>query len=571
MIDRDDNVSVTGRFVNEEHDLAAITMSHKGSDWQELYFFNLKSGQPMVNSLKYLRTGSHVIWDEKNVYYDRYDPSDEGRELLDKAKGQKLYYHKFGTEQSEDKLLFVNPDTTGTNSFNFKKIKDKLFFYNSYKYNGQLYKALSVAKVDSTRLDLENFLIYPNDRKIDITIEQVFVDKVILSTNWNAPNGRVLVVDLNNPNKPVELIPEYDVILRQVNRLGKGKIACIYRNENRDLALIFDLEGKLLKKIDFPEGKKVNNFYENSESADYTDFQVSSFYHPDLWYQLSLSNLTFKPTVEISVPYDPESLETRYVKYTSKDGTQIPMYITCMKDTKLNGKNPTLLYGYGGYGTTVEPSYDDSMALWLIHGGILAVPNVRGGGAVGSDWGLEGRRLKKQNTIDDFIAAAEYLIKENYTGSNHLGATGGSHGALLVGSVVIQKPELFKAVVAEAGPYDMLRFGMFTVGDVSTNINEFGTVTDQNDYINLRSYSPLHNIKEGVKYPNVLLITGDHDDRVPPFHSYKFLATLQQKASSESLYLLYVIAGAGHSGGLTNNDRVDKILYEYAFLYDQLF
>jgi prolyl oligopeptidase len=286
---------------------------------------------------------------------------------------------------------------------------------------------------------------------------------------------------------------------------------------------------------------------------------------------LSLSNLTFKPTVEISVPYDPESLETRYVKYTSKDGTQIPMYITCMKDTKLNGKNPTLLYGYGGYGTTVEPSYDDSMALWLIHGGILAVPNVRGGGAVGSDWGLEGRRLKKQNTIDDFIAAAEYLIKENYTSSNNLGATGGSHGALLVGSAVIQKPELFKAVVAEAGPYDMLRFGMFTVGDVSTNINEFGTVTDQNDYINLRSYSPLHNIKEGVKYPNVLLITGDHDDRVPPFHSYKFLATLQQKASSESLYLLYVIAGAGHSGGLTNNDRVDKILYEYAFLYDQLF
>jgi prolyl oligopeptidase len=238
---------------------------------------------------------------------------------------------------------------------------------------------------------------------------------------------------------------------------------------------------------------------------------------------------------------------------------------------ELNGENPTLLYGYGGYGITVEPSYNASKALWLLKGGILAVPNVRGGGAEGLDWGLQGRRLNKQNTIDDFIAAAEYLIEENYTNSSKLGANGGSHGALLVSAAAVQRPALFKAVVAEAGPYDMLRFGNYTVGAVNTNINEFGTVTNQEDYENLKSYSPLHHIMEDVKYPNMLLITGDGDDRVPPFHTYKFLATLQEKASAESLFLLYQIPGAGHGGALNANDWFDKLVYKYAFLYGQLF
>jgi prolyl oligopeptidase len=567
---KSDNAVITDRYVNEKEDLVAIEMSHNGSDWREVYFFDLKSGEQLNDHLKYLRADSRLFWDKRNVYYDRFNKPKENEIHTKKAKGQKLFYHKLGTAQSSDKLLFKNIDSTGTNSFNFSKIKNKLFFYHFYKYKNKLFKALSVANNNPDTFFLKNFLIYPNDESINFTIEELFNNYVVLRTNWNAPNGKVLLANIFELNKPKEIIPEYDVILKHVNRLGKDKIACIYRNNSKYLVLIFDLTGKLLKRIDFPEGKKVNYFYENSSEVSYTDFSVSSFYHPDLWYQLSLDSLTFKPSEAVSVPYDPKSLETRYVKYKSKDGTEIPMYITCLKKTKLNGKNPTLLYGYGGYGITVEPSFDEAQGLWLLHGGILAVPNIRGGGAGGSEWSKAGRRLKKQNAIDDFIAAAEYLIKEKYTNSSKLAINGASHGGMLVGAAITQRPELFKVAIAEAAPFDMLHFEKYTIGSTNTNISEFGTVSNREDYFNLKSYSPLQNIKEGVKYPNVLLITGDSDDRVPPFHSYKFLATLQEKGSQKSQYILYITPGSGHGGALTNKDWVDKLLFKYYFLFNQL-
>lgn len=567
---KDDNVTITKRFVNEDYDIVAIEMSHNGSDWREVYFFDLINGQQLPDTLKHLRIGSQIIWHGRNIYYDRFDKPNKERLHLDKATGQKLYYHKVGTPQSSDSLLFQNPDTTGTNSFRYFEFDDKLFFYHFYKYKGKLLRALSVDNFNPETFFLRNFLIYPSGDSISLLIEEVFGDSVILKTNWNAPNGRVLLSSINQLNKVIEIIPEYDVVLRNVNRLGKDNIACVYRNDGSYSVLIFNLAGELLRKIDFPEGKKVNYFYENDLEAEYTDFSISSFFHPDLWYQLSLKDFSFKPSKSISVPYDPKSLETRYVNYTSKDGTQVPMYITCLKETKLNGKNPTLLYGYGGYGITVEPAFNEATTLWLLHGGILAIPNIRGGGAAGSDWAKAGRRLKKQNAIDDFIAAAEYLINENYTNSEKLAINGGSHGGLLVGAAIIQRPELFKVAIAEAGAFDMLRFENYTVGSATKNVNEFGTTKDSADFFNLASYSPIHNISKGIKYPNVLLITGDHDDRVPPFHSYKFLAAIQENGNPESLYHLYLIPGAGHGGALTAKDWADKLLYKYYFLFDQL-
>ena len=569
-LNKNDNVTITNQYVNEKYDIIAIEMSHNGSDWREVFFFDLISGKQLPDTLKFLRASSRLIWHGKNVYYDRYNQPKEGRELLDKATGQKLFYHKLGTPQSEDLMLLQNPDTTGTNSFRYFKSDDKIFFYRFFKHRGKILRAVSFANNNPKSFFLKDFLIYSNSDTINLSIEEMFGDTVIIKTNWNAPNGRVLGADINQLNKPFEIIPEYDVILRRVNRLGKDKIASIYRNESRYLVLVFNLKGELLRKLDFEEGKKVKYFYENNPEATYTDFSVSSFYHPDLWYQLSLKDLTVKPSRSISVPYDPNSLETRYVKYTSKDGTKIPMYVTCLKGTKLDGSNPTLIYGYGGYGTTVEPAFDEPKALWLLHGGVLAIPNVRGGGAEGADWAEAGRRLKKQNAIDDFIAAAEYLISKKYTNNEKLGIIGGSHGGLLVGAAITQRPDLFKAAIAEAGAFDMLRFEKYTVGSVSTNINEFGTTYDSLDFINLRSYSPLHNVKKGVSYPNVLLICGDHDDRVPPLHSYKFLATLQENGDPKSTYQLYLIPGAGHGGALTAKDWIDKLLFKYYFLFDQL-
>lgn len=570
QLDVNDKVSITNQYVNEDDDLIAVEMSHNGSDWREIYFFSLKTGEQLPDKLTNLRANSNLIWHGTNVVYDAFDKPSIDRELLDKAKGQKLYYHKLGNWQSEDKLLFQNPDTTGTNSFSYFKLEDKLFFKHLYNVRGKTYKALSIGNVQPESFYLTKFLLFPNSDNINISISAMFGDNVILNSNWSAVNRRVLMADITKLNKVSELIPEYDIPLKRVNKLGKDKIACVYSNKGADVALIYDLEGKLLRKIEFPVGKKLNYFFENDNDATHTNFSISSFYHPMIWYQLSLSELTFKPATVISVPYNTEDLETRYVIYRSKDGTEVPMFITCLKETKLDGNNPTLLRGYGGYGNTITPAFDESMTLWLLHGGVLAVPNIRGGGAKGDEWGRSGRRLNKQNAIDDFIASAEYLINERYTISDKLAIDGSSHGGLLIGSVITQRPELFKVAIAEAGVFDMLRFENFTVGSTKTNINEFGTTSNKQDYINLKSYSPLHNINEGVKYPNLLLITGTDDDRVPPFHTYKFLATLQDKASNNALYHLYIVNGTGHGGAINSRDFSDKLLYKYSFLFNQL-
>lgn len=567
---KDENIWITNKYINVDHDLIAVAISRNGSDWREVYFFRLFDGKQLPDTLKYLRTGSEIVWSGKDVFYVGYNKPQEGRELLDKASGQKLFFHELGTKQSEDIILFQNPDTTGTINFEFTKIKDKFFLSHFIKHKGKLYRALSVADVNPHEFILKNVLVYPRSNKIQLSEKFFIGDSLFIFTNWNAPNRRILLADMKTPNKVSEFIPEYDALLTSYNKLGADKMVGIYKNEGQNMALIFDLKGTLIKKIDFPKGKKVNNLYEYNDNKEYTDFCISSFYHPDLWYQLSLKDLSFKPKESVHVPFDHNSLETRYVKYKSKDGTEIPMYITCLKNTKLNGKNPTLIYGYGGYGTTVEPYWDQSKALWILHGGILAIPNIRGGGARGSMWAKEGRKLKKQNAIDDFIAAAEYLIDCGYTNSKKLAISGGSHGGLLVGAAITQRPELFKAAIAQAGAFDMMRFEKYTVGSVSKNLNEFGSVSDSVEFENLRSYSPLHNVKEGVKYPDLLLITGDKDDRVPPLHSYKFLATLQEKAKPGSKLLLYTIAGAGHAGALNYKTWEESLLFKYYFLFNEL-
>jgi len=569
---KSDNLIITDKTMNPKQDLIAVEMSHNGSDWREIRFFNLESGKVLPDTLQYLRGNSQVIWDDEGVYYDRYNKPRAGMEHLDMARGQALYYHKIGTPQAEDLILYQNPDTTGTNDFSyFKQDSTKLFFYHFYKSRGKNYKALSYATINKDKsFFLNNFLVYPNSDSISFQIEELFGDTVILKTTWDAPNGKLMKANINQRNKMEALVPEYDTPVRSVNRLGKDKIACIYADSGKYLVLIYNLDGKLLKSLDFPVGKKVDYFYEYSSDVDYTDFCVSSFFHPDIWYQLSLKDFTYKPSNTLWVPYDAKSLETKYVKYTSKDGTQVPMFITCLKNTKLDGSNPTLLYGYGGYGISVEPEFDESRVLWLLHGGILAIPDIRGGGVYNSEWEKGGRRLKKQKTIDDFIAAAEYLIKEKYTNPKKLAISGGSHGGLIVGAAITQRPELFKAAIAEAGVYDMMRAENFTSGSKNLNINEYGTVSNEQDFTNLKSYSPLHNIKKGVSYPNVLLMTGDSDDRVPPLHSYKFLATLQELGNPESLYQLYITPGSGHGGALTPVDWVNKTLFEYYFLFDQL-
>jgi len=566
----DDNPIIKGYKVNDENTFVAVNISHSGSDWMETYIFNLETGDRLPDTLNYLRFNSNLIWAGDGIYYDRYNKPKPGRALLDKAKGQRFCYHKLNNPQSNDKVLYYNPDTTGSYSFYCFRSNDRFFFYHYYKYKGRWLKALSVSDINPDYFFLRNFLIYPNSDTVKLSISEIRGDSVFIKTSWGAPNGKVLLANVNKLNQLSGFIPEYDIVLERFNFLGKDKYVGLYRDNGRNIALIFDQNGKLLKKLSFPVGRSIKHLYENDTSATFTRFSVTSFYVPEQWYRLSLKDLQTTPYESISVPYNFKALETRYVEYTSKDGTKIPMYITCFKETKLDGNNPVILYGYGGYGITVEPFYNSAIITWLVNGGILAVPNIRGGGAGGSKWELAGKRLNKQKGIDDFIAAAEFLIDKKYTNPEKLAVMGGSHGGLLTGAAITQKPELFKAAIAEAGVFDMIRFGKYTVGSAAVNQSEFGNVSDSANFFNLLSYSPLHNIKAGVKYPNLLLITGDHDDRVPPFHSYKFLATMQEKGDPHSLYLLYLVKNTGHGGALTPDEYINKVLFEYYFLFDKL-
>ncbi|MCR9253082.1 MAG: prolyl oligopeptidase family serine peptidase [bacterium] len=562
---------IEGKRVNEKNDLLAVEFSINGSDWRHLLFYDLKTGLQLQDTIKFLRNTSQYIWFKDGLLYDRYEEPKQGRELLDAAKKQALYYHKIGTSQNEDIKLYENPDSTATNKFSFG-IRDSLILFNHFVYpKGQIYAAKGCGYLNTDEsFFIKDYLIYPKSNDISFQVEEIFGDTLILRSTMGAPLGKVFMCPKNQRNKLTELVKEFDRNLVQVNRLDADKIACIYLKDGDYNAHIYNLKGELLKIFDFPKGKKLIGFYESDTTVDFTTFALTSFYHPRLKYQLDLNDLTFNPVNQISVPYEPGSMHTQYVKYPSKDGTEIGMYVTCRKDIKLDGSNPTLIYGYGGYGHTVGPSFNRLQALWLAHGGVFVVPNIRGGGAQGQTWSEQGRGINKQNAIDDFIAAAEFLVEQKYTSPEYLGIKGGSHGGMLVAAAMTQRPELYKAVVAESGIFDMIRFENYTVGSVQLSRDEFGSVSNREEFNNLLSYSPLHQIKDGISYPSLLLVTGDSDDRVPPMHSYKFLATIQEKGLPQSLYHLYVNQNASHSGATTVKDAWQAELFKYYFLFDQL-
>ncbi|MEQ9051513.1 MAG: prolyl oligopeptidase family serine peptidase [Marinoscillum sp.] len=566
-LDKDDNVWIMDNHVSPDGNIALIRISHSGSDWQEGYFFHLPTKTQLQDTLKNLRSSSTVIWNGYGVLYDHYSPPAKGRELLDIPIGQTLKYHRIGTLQNEDEVIYVNLDKTGRDRFSFYNLDSSHLILNHQMYSrGKTYSAIGyIDLTHKTSMTPKDFILTEGG-EINFTARLISNDTVWLSSDWNAPNGKVYFTSVHSMNQLVEFTKEQSSPLISVNLLGRDKIAIVYK----DHFDILNHQGEVLKTMNIPKGKALHGLYEYDLNVTHSNFYISSFYHPNLWYQIDLKTLDIKAVAEISVPYRFDRLETRLIEYESYDGTKIPMYITCKKGIKLDSSHSVLIYGYGGYGTTLSPKYDRNKIGFILKGGIYAVPNVRGGGGKGSNWANAGRGLNKGNAIQDFIYAAKYLIKEGYTNPEKIGIMGKSHGGLLVASAAMQQPDLFKAVVAEAGPYDMLRFHKFTIGSTATSINEFGTTDTKEGFTNLYRYSPLHQIQKGTKYPSILLITGDTDDRVPPLHTYKFLATLQENADPTSLIFLNLVKGSGHGGALTIDDYNNHIAITYAFLLKEL-
>jgi len=562
-------VSIKNFEISKDNKYLGVAISKNGSDWNDIHVIDLNTKKVLNDKIQDAKFGQ-IAWCKDGFFYLKCDSVSKDDRYLASNKNPKLYFHKIETENQNDILVYSSQKETN-NWFQFKITSDEnyLIIHDLIKNeNGDYFKAVMYSKLDSfPKISLKQFILMPETNNNNFTIIDNIGNSFLVKTDQTAATKKIV---LYNPSKGVnqgtEVIPAYKNILHQAS-YAAGKIICLYYLDGKYTSSVFDLKGKNLLNIPFPEGCTVNGFEANSSDNE-TIYFVNSFYFPSTVNKLDLNNLTYKSLGTTYIKFDHTKYETKFVKYKSSDSTEIPMFITYKKGLELNGKNPTLLYGYGGFGITLTPFFEPSTIIWMENGGIFAVPSIRGGGEQGSEWHLEGSGLKKFNGFNDFIKAANFLIDNKYTNPDKLAIEGGSNGGLLVGVAMTQKPDLFKAAIPKMGLMDMLRYDKFTVA--SQWISEYGVSSNEEDFINLFKYSPLHNIKKGIKYPATLAITAENDDRVPPLHTYKFIATLQENALSTNPYILKLIKNSGHSGSEILKFKIQTEAIKYSFLFDIL-
>ena len=544
------SISKTGKYVG-------YGISRAGSDWQEFYVKDIASGEDLPDHIKWIKF-SGMSWYKDGFYYSRYPEPSEDDKLTGSNENNKVYYHKIGTPQSEDKLVFEDPEnplrsysvdvskdeqyavitaseSTSGNAIGFKKINDKNFRWLVNTFD-------------------KDFMMVGNKENI-----------LFVLTNHEAPKYKLLAIDLNNPAPEnwTDLIPEQDFVLQSCSYIG-GKLIASYLKDAYDIVKVYDTEGAFLHDIDFPGIGSVGGFSGDMEDT-VTFYSFTSFNFPPVIFKYNILENKSEIYYTSELDFDGSLYETKQVFYESKDGTKIPMFIIHKKGISLNGKNPTILYGYGGFNISQTPGFSPIRATWLEQGGVYAVANLRGGGEYGEDWHKAGTLLNKQNVFDDFIAAAEYLISNKYSSSKRLAILGGSNGGLLVGAVLNQRPELFAAAIPAVGVMDMLRFHKFTIGRYWTT--DYGSSDDPEQFEYLLKYSPLHNISSEKEYPAVMVTTADHDDRVVPAHSFKYIATLQEKYKGNNPVIIRIETDAGHGGGKPTSKYIEEATDEYAFFW----
>ena len=536
---------------SEDGSLVAYLISEGGSDWRKGIVLDAKTKKRIGDTLVDIKFSSIAWKGNEGFFYSSYDKP-KGSELSAKTDQHKLYYHKLGTSQKSDKLIFG-----GTPA-------EKYRYVSGTVSNDGKYLFISVANATSGNKLFVKDLSNPKSSLVTITNnfdgDTGFVNNqgttLFLETNLNAPNGRLVKVDFKNPQPEhwQDVIPETKNVL-SITTAGKYLFAK-YMVDALSQVKQYDYEGKLIREVKLPSIGSAGGFYAKKDET-HTYFSFTNYAYPTQIYKMDLATgateLYWKP----AIAFDATHYESKQVFYTSKDGTKIPMMITYKKGIELNGKNPTLLYGYGGFNISLMPTFGVANAVWLELGGVYAVPNLRGGGEYGKQWHDAGTKMQKQNVFDDFIAAAEYLIKEKYTSPQYLAIRGGSNGGLLVGATMLQRPDLFKVALPAVGVLDMLRYHTFTAG--AGWAYDYGTSDDSKEMFEyLKAYSPLHNVKQGVAYPATLITTGDHDDRVVPAHSFKFAAELQAKQTGNNPILIRIETNAGHGAGTPVSKTIEQ-------------
>jgi len=537
---KDGTTSLGSLDFSKDGNKAAYSISEGGSDWRKVIIIDALSKKVVEDTLVDVKFSSISWHGNEGFYYSSYDKP-KGSELSAKTDQHKLYFHKLGTSQKEDKIIFG--------------ADQKRRYVGGYVTEDDRYLVITAANSTYGNELYIKDLMAPNSAIITI-VDNLNSDNVVIEnegtrlfieTDFNAPNKRVVSVDISNP-KPEnwkDFIPETQNILSPST--GSGYFFANYTKDAVSFVQQYDYNGKLVREIKLPAVGTAGGFggKKNDKTLYYS---FTNYTTPGTIYSLEpksgKSAIYQKPKVD----FKSEDYESKQVFYTSKDGTKIPMIITYKKGLKLNGKNPTILYGYGGFNISLTPSFSISNAVWLENGGVYAVANLRGGGEYGKKWHDAGTKLQKQNVFDDFIAAGEYLIAQKYTSSDFLAVRGGSNGGLLVGAAMTQRPDLMKVALPAVGVMDMLRYHTFTAG--AGWAYDYGTAQDNKEMFDyLKGYSPVQNVKKGIKYPATMVTTGDHDDRVVPAHSFKFAAELQEKQTGENPVLIRIDVKAGHGAG----------------------
>jgi len=561
----DGTTSLAGLSFSQDGSLAAYSISEGGSDWRKVITINTATKEIIEDTLKNIKF-SGVSWlKNEGFFYSSYDKP-EGSELSQKTDQHKLYFHRLGTPQTEDDLIFGGNAEEKNRYVGAQVTEDGNFLLISAAIstsgNKLYFKDLRDPK-SSLQLIADNY-----------TYDHYLLDSegstLFIVTNHEAPNQKLVRVDVNNPKIDhwVDLIPQTENVLSISS--GGGYFFAEYMVDALSKVFQYDQNGTLIGEVLLPGLGSAGSFGGKKEDT-VLYYSFTNYATPGVIYQYDPA--TQKSTIywEPPIDYSAAAYESKQVFYTSKDGTKIPMMITHKKGIKLTGKNPTILYGYGGFNISLTPSFSIVNAVWMEQGGIYAVPNLRGGGEYGKEWHKAGTKMQKQNVFDDFIAAAEYLISEKYTSSEYLAIRGGSNGGLLVGATMTQRPDLMQVALPAVGVLDMLRYHTFTAG--AGWAYDYGTAEDSKEMFDyLKGYSPVHNVKKGVNYPATLITTSDHDDRVVPAHSFKFAAELQDNYQGKNPILIRIETNAGHGAGTPVNKRIEQAADIFGFtLYNMGF
>ncbi len=551
----DGTVALQGVYFSHNGHWAAYSISRSGSDWQEFYVIDLKTGQLTSDHIEWAKF-SGADWQGDGFYYSAYDAPEKGKEFSNVNEIHKIYYHKIGTPQSQDVLFYQNP--ARPKCFYGVSINEEetvMYLFESGAGAG------NILYVRDLRQPNSQFIQMTSDMDYQYSPVLTDGDKLYLYTNYGAPKGRIMTADIHRPG----LADWQELIAEQQNTLGdisviNRQLILTYKQDASDHAYVYGLDGRLRHEVKLPSVGSVGFTGDKKEPECFYTF--TSFTLPGTVYRYDMDRNESTLYSAPKVKFKQDDYVSEQVFFQSKDGTRIPMFLTYKKGLKRDGKNPVYLYGYGGFNISLPPSFSATRIPFLENGGIYAQVNLRGGSEYGEEWHLAGTKMQKQNVFDDFIGAAEWLIEEGYTSKEKLAIVGGSNGGLLVGACMTQRPDLFRVAVPQVGVMDMLRYHKFTIG--WNWASDYGTSEDSKEMFEyLYGYSPLHNLEPGTAYPATLVTTADHDDRVVPAHSFKFAATLQECHQGNNPVLIRIDTKAGHGGG----KPLAKVLEEQADIY----